>query len=116
MKYRRAATSAIAIAIALVCSVLVPLSQVRTVAVVTTCCCPDPAHCHCPDEKPDHSGKPQMRACHRSTDLTFGPEAPELVPPAGVALAPVAQRATHVVAVLSLPHDAPPVARPEAPS
>lgn len=116
MSLRRVTTSVITIVIACACAVLVPTSQLRTYSVTATCCCPDPTHCHCPDHHGGHSKDTQLRACHRSTDLTSAPDAPELVMPELGALAPVAHEDALVITSLPAPHPAPSPARPAAPS
>jgi len=101
----------VAIAVALA----VPVSQLRTVTVIKSCCCPDPANCHCPDHKPDPS-QPAMRVCHNSERAIIAPVLPAFRAPV-VAVAVIPE-----VAVIELahdvpsPHPAPPPARPDAPS
>jgi hypothetical protein len=98
---RRAATAASTIVVAVVCALAVPVSQLRTITVVAKCCCPDPSNCHCPDHKPDRSGCPAMRACHRWSHEVVAPEAPSFTPEqVAIAIAPI--RAT--AAVLAAPH------------
>lgn len=116
MRLRRYATAAATILVAIVCALTVPVGQLRTMSRITTCCCPDPSHCHCPDHKADHSGKQQMRACHRSSHDFVAPVLPDFTQPSLIALAPP-ERASALVAVpLRAPHAAPAAARPDAPS
>jgi hypothetical protein len=112
----RAAAWISTVVVAIVVALAVPVSQLRTIAIIKTCCCPDPTHCHCPDHKADSSSQPSLRACHNSERTIVAPELPAFpAPVAGVAIAPV-------VAILSLdhaipaPHPAPPPTRPDAPS
>jgi hypothetical protein len=113
---RRLATSAIAVWVACVCALAVPVSQLRTYAAVTTCCCPDPAHCHCPDHQAGHSKDSQLRACHRSTDFSTSADPPELVVPQLAIATVVVYPIVLVVPALPQPHPAPPPVRPDAPS
>jgi hypothetical protein len=116
VRLRRYATAAATILVAIVCALTVPVAQLRTISRITTCCCPDQEHCHCPDHKPDHSGKPMMRACHRqSTDLV-SPAAPAFTEPPVIALAPPDRAIALVAAPLRTPHAPPAPARPDAPS
>jgi hypothetical protein len=89
VRVRRIATAATTIMVAIVVALAVPVSQLRTMSIVTTCCCPDPAHCHCPDHQPDR-GKPHdpsMRACHRSSQEIVAPQLPSFTAPE-IAIAP----------------------------
>jgi len=102
--------------VAIVVALAVPVSQLRTISIVKTCCCPDPAHCHCPDHKAESSSQPSMRACHKTEHAVVAPEAPVFRAPAvAVALVPSVTRLApdHVIPA---PHPAPPPARPDAPS
>jgi hypothetical protein len=116
VRLRRYATAAATILVAIVCALTVPVGQLRTMSRITTCCCPDPSHCHCPDHKNDHSGKQQMRACHRSSHDFVAPVLPEFTQPPVIALAPPARAITFVAAPLRTPHAPPVPARPDAPS
>ena len=107
---------ALAAVATVVVALAVPVSQLRTIDVVTTCCCPDPSRCHCPDHKADHSGQPAMRACHRSQHELVSPQAPNFVAPELVLAAPPALPAAPIVIALADPHAAPPPQRPDAPS
>jgi hypothetical protein len=102
--------------VAVVVALAVPVSQLRTVAIHHSCCCPNPDNCHCPDHKPDASGKTQIRACHSTTQIIVAPQAPAFMEPVlAMADAPARtlEAATHV---MTDPHDAPPPRRPDAPS
>jgi hypothetical protein len=93
----RGALAAVAtFVVAVVVALAVPVSQLRTVSTVVTCCCPDPTHCHCPDHKADHSKDPSMRACHKTQHVTVAPQAPEFVAMA-TAVKPVARPALRTV-------------------
>lgn len=116
MRLRRHATAAATILVAIVCALTVPVAQLRTVARITTCCCPDQTKCHCPDEKPDHGTSPSMRACHRTSHDFVAPVLPGFMQPAVIALAPSERAVALVSAPLRTPHAAPAPARPDAPS
>jgi hypothetical protein len=113
---RRVVTAAATFMVAIVLAICVPVSQLRTVATKTECCCPDPDHCKCPDHKPDKSGQSQMRACHKTSQQFVSPEAPAFeaieIAVANVP-APVAIEAAFTHAA---PHPAPAPQRPDAPS
>jgi hypothetical protein len=76
---RGALSAAATCIVAIVVALAVPVSQLRTVSTVVTCCCPDPTHCHCPDHKPDHNKKPSMSACHKTQHVTAAAQAPAFV-------------------------------------
>jgi hypothetical protein len=116
VKIRRIVTAATTMVVAIVVALSVPISQLRTVAVVTTCCCPDPSHCHCPDHKPDHSKDSTLRACHRTQQEAVAPQLPAFAPPeVAIASAP-AVVAVAIAAPIAAPHPAPAPRRPDAPS
>jgi hypothetical protein len=102
--------------VAIMLSLCVPFGQLQTVADRIECCCPDPSTCKCPDHKADHSGQPQMRACHKTTHKGLAHQLAVFVPPTlheTIALAPLAQPVSHR---LPTPHAEPPPQRPDAPS
>jgi hypothetical protein len=114
---RRIATAASTIVVAIVVALAVPVSQLRTFAIQSTCCCPDPSHCHCPDHDAgkgsDHGS---MRACHKTSHEVVSPDAPAVAMPQ-LAIVTEALRATPRVAwTITEPHAAPAPARPDAPS
>jgi len=116
VRLRRALAAASTVVVAVMLAVAVPVSQLRTVAIHKSCCCPNPDKCHCPDHKPDTSGKTQIRQCHNTTQINVAPQAPAFTPPAlAIADAP-ARAADAPFHVLTDPHDAPPPRRPDAPS
>ena len=100
-----------------ICVVLtLPVSQLRTVSITTTCCCPDPTKCHCPDHKADHSTDPSMRACHKSTEAHVAPQLPSFSPPqVAIAIAPAVPMRAPALAP-EIPHEAPPADEPYGPS
>lgn len=102
--------------VVMLCVLAVPVTQLRTVSTVITCCCPDPSHCHCPDHKPDHSGQPAMRACHRQVHEFVSPVLPAFEGPPVIAVARPEQAIEIVAAPLRSPHAAPTLRRPDAPS
>jgi hypothetical protein len=116
VRLRRYATAAATILVAIVCALAVPVTQLRTMSRITTCCCPDPSHCHCPDHEPDQPGTPSMRSCHRTSHDFVAPVLPAFTEPPAIALAPAERAVTLVAAALPAPHAAPIPARPDAPS
>lgn len=116
MAIRRAMTWLATVVVALAVALALPVSQLRTFAIVKTCCCPDPTDCHCPDHQPDDSGVPSIRACHNTERQIVAPQLPAFRPPAiELAVIPAIQVAT-VAYTLPVPHPAPPPRRPDAPS
>jgi hypothetical protein len=114
---RRIAAAASTVVVAIVVALAVPVSQLRTFAVQTSCCCPDPSHCHCPDHQPGQpGGHGSMRACHKTSHEIVSPDAPAVAMP-DVAIAAVSTRvAPRVAWVIAAPHAPPAPARPDAPS
>jgi hypothetical protein len=113
---RRAAAQVSTIVVAILVALAVPVSQLRTITVVKTCCCPDPANCHCPDHQKDASSQPSIRACHNTERALMAPQLPAFTAPV-VAIADMPAIAL-VAADPSIPdpHPAPPPTRPDAPS
>lgn len=102
--------------VALGLALAVPVSTLQTNKVVIACCCPDPANCHCPDHKPDHSGQPAVRACHRTKHEVVAPEAPSFTSPQ-IAIAIAPPRIAHAApSALSSPHETPATDEPYGPS
>lgn len=102
--------------VALVLALAIPVSQLRTARVEQSCCCPNPARCHCPDHDPSKPTQPQLRACHQTTHITVAPTLPAFAAPAVAEVsAPVVEIVAVVLASQS-PHAAPSPARPDAPS
>lgn len=102
--------------VALVLALTIPVSQLRTACVEQSCCCPDPAKCHCPDHDDSKPTRPQLRACHQTQHITVAPTLPAFTAPV---IAAVPLPAVQVVAALHVtlaPHVAPSPARPDAPS
>lgn len=116
MRLRRYATAAATILVAIVCAFTVPVAQLRTISRVTTCCCPDPSHCHCPDHKTAPTDQPSMGACHRQSHDFVAPVLPAFVAPEVVAIAPAERAMPPASAPLRTPHVAPAPRRPDAPS
>jgi hypothetical protein len=113
---RRALAGASTIVVAILVALAVPVSQLRTISIIKTCCCPDPSDCHCPDHKADPSQQPSMRACHNTERAIVAPELPAFRAPAiTIAQAP-AVAAARVAPPIAAPHPAPPPTRPDAPS
>jgi hypothetical protein len=102
--------------VALVVALSVPISQLRTISIVTECCCPDPTFCHCPDHEPSHGPQPSMRACHRTQHETVAPTLPAFTAPALTALAAPQRALPAPQLALAAPHAPPSPARPDAPS
>jgi hypothetical protein len=104
------------VVVAIVVAFAVPVSQLRTISIIKTCCCPDPSNCHCPDHKADLPSSPMMRACHNSERALIAPQLPAFHPPS-VAARAIPAVAVAVISPLPLaPHPAPPPTRPDAPS
>jgi hypothetical protein len=113
---RRATAWISTIVVAIVVALAVPVSQLRTMAVVKTCCCPDPTHCHCPDHKADSSPQPSMRACHNTERVIVSPELPAFRAPVIAIAAAAAVPVRAPAHAIPAPHPAPPPTRPDAPS
>jgi len=113
---RRAAAWISTVVVAIVVALAVPVSQLRTISILKTCCCPDPTHCHCPDHKADAPSQPSIRACHNTERVVVAPELPAF------RASVVAVEVVPVIAIVTLdhaipaPHPAPPSIRPDAPS
>jgi hypothetical protein len=102
--------------VALLLALTIPVGQLRTISVETSCCCPDPARCHCPDHGKSPIDQPQLRACHRTTQTHIAPTLPAFSAPAQAVTDLPAADAPLPVLALSTPHAAPPRPRPDAPS
>jgi hypothetical protein len=113
---RRAAARISTLVVAIVVALAVPVSQLRTVMVVKSCCCPDPTNCHCPDHKADSTPQPTMRACHNTERAIVAPQLPSFAAPAIVVADAPAVVAAALPPMLPAPHPAPPPSRPDAPS
>lgn len=116
MRIRRLAATASTLLVAIVVALVVPFSQLRTFSIETSCCCPDPSHCHCPDHDTSKGTQPCMRACHKTSHEVVSPDAPAFAAPElAIAEAPVRAvgRATWTLAE---PHSPPVLPRPDAPS
>jgi hypothetical protein len=115
---RRARTLVRAAAVALVAGLLalaVPVSRLVTITVVRTCCCPDPASCHCPDHDPPGDGHAELRACHREQHASVSADPPAFA--IAIALPEIPSgRAFEATFSLPAPHDEPAPPRPAAPS
>ncbi len=116
MNVRRLASAAATILVAIVCALTVPTAQLRTFSRVTTCCCPDPSHCHCPDHKTGPDGGATMRACHRSSHDFIAPVLPAFTAPEEIVVARAERAIPLATPPLRTPHAAPTLRRPDAPS
>jgi hypothetical protein len=117
VQIRRIATAVATFVVAIVVALALPVSQLRTVETVQDkCCCPDPAHCKCPEHKPGHTNKPQLKDCHRTSHDVTSPPLPAFEPPKVALVAPAVRIVGVVLPVPARPHDSPPPARPDAPS
>ena len=113
---RRAVTALSTLVVAILLMFAVPVSQLRTVSITKSCCCPDPTKCHCPDHCPSKGSQSELRACHQSQEVVVAPTLPAFTQPVvAIALAPVRQVAAPVHQIHE-PHPAPPARRPAAPS
>lgn len=106
------ATAFVAICVALA----VPVSQLQLRTDVTTCCCPDPAKCHCPDHNGASDEGTSMRACHKTYQELVSADFPSFAFPwiAGVELDVQTALVTMTYAIS--PPKPPPVPEPTGPS
>ncbi len=102
--------------VALVLAVGVPVSQLRTVRIERTCCCPDPAKCHCPDHDGTKPTQPELRACHQTTHAHVAPTLPAFAAPSVTPVMAVVVTLAPAAFAHSAPRAAPPPTRPDAPS
>ncbi|CAN5899950.1 hypothetical protein BH11MYX3_BH11MYX3_11080 [soil metagenome] len=102
--------------VALLLVLSIPVSQLRTVSIETSCCCPDPTKCHCPVQEGGKPGQPELRACHQTTHANIAPTLPAFAAPAVTTVISVARTIVRPTFLHSAPHGAPPPARPDAPS
>ena len=116
MLVRRVTAWVSTVAVAIVVALALPVSQLRTMAIIKACCCPDPTNCHCPDHKADPSEQPSMRACHNTERVVIAPELPAFRAPAVAATSPSPAAVLAIDPAIPAPHPAPPPNRPAAPS
>lgn len=116
MRLRLASSAAATCVVAVAVALAVPVSQLRTIVIVHSCCCPDPDDCHCPDQKGDASTQPTLRPCHRTQLELVAPASPAFVATELVAIAAPVRAAVTIAISLPDPHAAPAPARPAAPS
>jgi hypothetical protein len=117
VRIRRIATAAVTFVVAIVVALALPVSQLRTVETVQErCCCPDPAHCHCPDQKPGSTNEPQLKNCHRVSHDVVAPQLSAFELPQVALVAPPMRIVALVVIAPATPHAAPSPRRPDAPS
>jgi len=102
--------------VALVLALTIPVSQLRTACVEQSCCCPDPAKCHCPDHDDSKPTQPQLRACHQTQHITVAPTLPAFAAPVIAAIPAPAVLVVAAIHPTRSPHAAPSPARPDAPS
>ncbi len=103
--------------VAIVVALAMPISQLRTVATVSDkCCCPDPAHCHCPPQSADPTGAPQLENCHRVSHEVVAPQLSAFAQPEVALVQPELRLTAVPVIVPAAPHPAPASRRPAAPS
>ena len=115
MLVRRAVTWISTVVVAIVVAVTVPVSQLRTVAVITSCCCPDPDHCSCPDPDTDHGDQSTIKQCHKSAETLESAVAPSVAIATRLELVPV-RAAVELHHALPAPHASPILERPRGPS
>ena len=117
MRIRRIASTAVTILVAITVAIAMPVSQLRTVETVSAkCCCPDPAHCHCPPQSPDPTKAPQLQSCHRASHDIVAPQLPAFSPPEVAIARPEMIAIVLPVLEPAAPHPAPASRRPDAPS
>ena len=102
--------------VALLLALTMPVSQLRTVMIEQSCCCPDPADCHCPDGGDGAGDQAHLEACHQDTQAHVAPVLPTFAPPALSSLPTPSLVIVSTVHVLGAPHAPPPPPRPAAPS
>lgn len=112
----RARTPLAVIALALAALVALPVSQLRLVAIVIECCCPDPERCHCPPGSPDSGSAPQIKPCHQSAESYESASAPGVTPVARIAILAPARVEAPLHHQLPTPHAPPIPDRPRGPS
>jgi hypothetical protein len=105
-----------AVVVAIVVALVMPLSQLRTVSVVVSCCCPDSTRCHCPDHKAGAVGPSSMRPCHRTVDTYVAQHLPAFAPPLEFSEGEAPQIVNVEPSKLAAPHPSPTLDRPAAPS
>jgi hypothetical protein len=117
VRIRRIASAAVTFVVAIVVALAMPISQLRTVETVSErCCCPDPAHCHCPSQSPDPTQAPQLKNCHRVSHDVVAPQLPAFSPPEVAIAQPEMIVIGSPVLEPAAPHPAPASRRPDAPS
>jgi hypothetical protein len=112
----RATAAAMTWFVALALALAVPVSQLRTVTIVQTCCCPDPARCHCPDHEQDSGRQPTLKACHQERDVFVSASVVEFTLPTIPLRAPSRTATLLPPNTISSPHAEPALERPAAPS
>ena len=116
MLIRRATNAVATIVVAIAVALTVPVSQLTTVQVVTTCCCPDPADCHCPHQAPDRGTQSSLKPCHQQHQIIVAPQLPSFAPPTEIAIGPATRSVAQPVIAMISPHAPPTPKRPDAPS
>jgi len=103
--------------VALVVAIAVPVSQLRMISFESSCCCPDPDRCRCPDHDPtDDPAAPAIRACHNTQQAITTSPLPAFEPPV-VAVVAIDERTIEPASFpSSAPHAPPTPQRPDAPS
>jgi len=114
--FGRFVTALATISVAITVALAVPVSQLRIVSVMKSCCCPDPSNCHCPDHSKTKSTESTMRACHNEQQVSVTPQMPAFEPPVVTIASVDVPTTTHSIDTVDEPHPAPPPQRPDAPS
>lgn len=104
------------ILVILVAIAALPVSQLRTIAQVVTCCCPDASRCHCPDHQPNHSGTAKLEKCHKSSHTIESAAPDNVVPPPPPSVGEPPRIALGFAHDLPSAHAPPAPARPPGPS
>ena len=94
----------------------VPISQLRTVQEIKSCCCPDPNKCHCPKDKKHDDRYPSINVCHDTSRVVIAPESPAFDAPATHESSLVELVTPGPMLMIEMPHPAPAPQRPDAPS
>lgn len=116
MQIRRLASIASTCVVAIVMVLALPFAQLAVAApTAPACCCPQPAHCKCPDHQRAVSLPPTVRTCHPAAHASSQPLPAFAAPARTTVVAPA--RAVAIVAIpLAAPHVPPVLDRRDAPS
>jgi hypothetical protein len=112
----RSATAIVTWIVMCLVAIAVPVAQLTTVSTRTSCCCPNPARCHCPDHKSEPSNNTTLQACHRTTHHSVATQLPSVTAPDIAVVEAPDLIATAAIRILPTPHDEPAPIEPAGPS